>query len=238
MFAQIRNIFFKKSAQEKGFSVICVYNDRQKLDDYLGKSLNRQTLPFELIAIDNTTGKFKSAAPLLNEAARKARYDYLMFAHQDVFLRSRKWLEKALQDLEKLHPFGAAGVAGKIDEELLASVRHGNPPHVVGRRKLRKPVRVQTLDGCLMIVSREIFLNIPFDEKAVDGWMLYVANYCLDLIRHGYGNFVLPHDVYHESTGCNDRNAIQKVMDKIIARHQDHIEIIYTTVGTWKTSPE
>ncbi|KUG22599.1 hypothetical protein ASZ90_007621 [hydrocarbon metagenome] len=235
MLSLIRNLFLKKHDEGKGFSVICVYNNRTKLNDYLVKSLNRQTVPFELIAIDNTTGKFNSAAALLNEAARKAKYDYFMFAHQDVSLGSKKWLESARKDLKKLYPFGAAGVAGKLDEELLASVSHGNPPHFVGKRRLRKPMRVQTLDGCLMIVRREIFLNIPFDEKAVDGWILYVANYCLDLIRQGYRNYVLPHEVYHESTGCDDRDAIQNVMNKIIARHKDHIKTIYTTVGTWDT---
>jgi glycosyltransferase involved in cell wall biosynthesis len=236
MLAQIRNIFFKKPAQGKGFSVLCVYNNRQKFNDYLVTSLNRQTIPFELIAIDNTTGKFNSAAPLLNEAAKNAKYDYLMFAHQDVSLDSPKWLERVRKDLEKLYPFGAAGVAGKLDKEMLASVSHGNPPCFVGKIKLRKPARVQTLDGCLMIVPKETFLKMPFDEAAVDGWMLYVANYCLDLIRQGYRNYVLPHEVYHESTGCEDRDALQNVMTKIIARHQDHVKTIYTTVGTWKTS--
>jgi hypothetical protein len=236
MFSPFRNSFLKENRAQKGFSVICVYNNREKLDKYLVRSLKKQTIPYELITLDNTTGKFCSAAPLLNETAKNARYEYLMFVHQDIALRAGTWMEKAVKDLEKLHRLGAAGVAGKIDKEILASVSHGNPPCCAGGKRLKKPLRVQTLDGCLMIVPKATFLKMPFDEAAVDGWMLYVANYCLDLIRQGYRNYVLPHEVYHESTGCEDRDALQNVMTKIIARHQDHVKTIYTTVGTWKTS--
>jgi MoaA/NifB/PqqE/SkfB family radical SAM enzyme len=238
MFSPFRNSFLKENRAQKGFSVICVYNNREKLDKYLVRSLKKQTIPYELITLDNTTGKFCSAAPLLNETAKNARYEYLMFVHQDIALRAGTWMEKAVKDLEKLHRLGAAGVAGKIDKEILASVSHGNPPCCAGGKRLKKPLRVQTLDGCLMIVPKATFLKMPFDEAAVDGWMLYVANYCLDLIRQGYRNYVLPHEVYHESTGCEDRGALQNVMTKIIARHKDHIKTIHTTVGTWKTDPK
>jgi len=237
MFSPFKNSSLKKSRPQKGFSVICVYNNREKLEKYLEQSLKKQTVPYELITIDNTTGKFHNAAPILNEAAKKARYEYLMFVHQDISLHSVEWLAKAVKDLEKIHQLGAAGVAGKRDEKILASVSHGNPPRFAGKKRLKKPVPVQTLDGCLMIVPKENFLKMPFDEAAVDGWMLYVTNYCLDLIRQGYRSYVLPHEVYHESTGCEDRAAIQNVMSKIIVRHKDHIKTIYTTVGTWKTNP-
>jgi len=86
-----------------------------------------------------------------------------------------------------------------------------------------------------MIVHKQTFSRVCFDEETVDGWYLYVANYCLDLIRHGYKNYVLPHHIYHESSGFNDRRLYQNAMDKIIGRHRDHIKVVYTTVGRWKT---
>jgi hypothetical protein len=43
-------------------SVICVYNNKKILDEWLIKSLQNQTAKFELITIDNSRGDFKSAA--------------------------------------------------------------------------------------------------------------------------------------------------------------------------------
>jgi GT2 family glycosyltransferase len=218
-----------------GISVICAYNNREKLDKYLISSLSRQDAPFELLAIDNTQGRYPSAAAILNETARKARYDYLMFVHQDVALIADTWLTDAQTALGQLRNLGAAGVAGNGRRGGARRVLHGNPPFRAIRKKPRKPVPVQTLDGCLMIVPREVFQKISFDEKAVNGWYLYAANYCLDLIRAGYLIYVLPYTIYHESTGPSDPNSYEGARQDLIERHRDHIKVIYTTMGTWET---
>ncbi len=223
------------STAAEGISVICAYNNREKLDRYLISSLNSQDSPFELLAIDNTLGRYPSAAEILNETARKARYGHLMFVHQDVMLLSDTWLTDAQRSLRHLRNPGAAGVAGISWRGLAASVLHGNPPFRAVLKKLRKPVPVQTLDGCLMIVPTEVFQKIAFAESAVSGWYLYTANYCLDLIRAGYLIYVLPYPIYHESTGPSDQNVYEKARQNLIERHRDHIQVIYTTVGTWKT---
>ena len=77
--------------------------------------------------------------------------------------------------------------------------------------------------------------KIPFDESSVNGWYLYTANYCLDLIRAGYLIYVLPYTICHESTGPSDPNAYEGARQDLIARHRDHLPVIYTTIGTWKT---
>lgn len=236
MFWRIRKLFFRECDAEKGFSVICVYNDQNKLDNYLIKSLKQQTAPFELITIDNTTGNHCSAAPLLNEAARKARHNYLMFVHQDVELLSANWLTSARNNMKSLYRLGAVGVAGGHKKGTMANVIHGNPPYLAGQHRPKIPVRVQTLDGCLMIVPREIFARFSFDEDTIKGWYLYIANYCLDLARHGYRSYVLPYKIYHESTGPADRHIYQKTINKIIKKHRDHVRTIYTTVGKWNTN--
>ena len=47
-------------------SIICVYNNRDILEKYLLNSLKVQSIEYELILIDNTSGKFNSAAKALN----------------------------------------------------------------------------------------------------------------------------------------------------------------------------
>ena len=236
MFEMVQRLFFKRREEIQGFSIICIYNNRQKLDNYLIKSLTKQTAPFELITIDNTAKNFQSAAPLLNEAAKNARYDYLMFVHQDVAFGSNDWLRFAQRDIRHLRRFGAAGVAGKSPKGLFASVFHGKPPHFVAEKRIKKPVPVQTLDGCLLIVPKEVFLKNGFDEKTCTGWHLYVADYCLDLSRRDLNVYVLPHDIYHESTGPADPMAYEQTKQNIIDKHKYHKQIIYSTVGDWKTS--
>ena len=69
-------------------SIICVFNDKKVLNECLLESLKNQTANYELILIDNTNRKFKSASEALNYGAKKAKGNYLMFVHQDMFLCS------------------------------------------------------------------------------------------------------------------------------------------------------
>jgi len=235
VFQSIRQRLLRGCKAEMGISIICAYNDRQKLTDYLIHSLNQQDGPFESLMIDNTRGDFTSAAGILNETARKAKYEYLMFVHQDVALDSNTWLANVQRDLGSLYRLGAAGVAGKSKHGLATSVSHGNPPFFVGPKRLLRPAQVQTLDGCLIIVPRKIFEGISFDETTSNGWYLYVVDYCLDLTRLGYNIYVLPHQIYHESMGPYDCSVYEKARKNIIEKHRTHTKMIYTTVGDWKT---
>ena len=54
-------------------SIVCVYNDESVIENWLLKSLKDQTVEFELIKIDNTKNKFKSAAKALNYGGKKAK---------------------------------------------------------------------------------------------------------------------------------------------------------------------
>lgn len=219
-------------------SIICAYNDPEVLTGCLINSLKYQDAPYQLIAIDNTDGKYKSAPVLLNKAAEKAIHDYIMFVHQDVALRSRTWLSEAEKQIRFLDSFGAAGVAGKDSNGVLhASVWNGFPPWFVGSKKLTRPVTVQTVDGCLMVVPRQLFKSISFDAETCPGWYFYIANYCLDLARSGYKVYVLPHEIYHKSTGPSNQLVYQETVQNMARKHCDHVKVIYTTVFTAHTEP-
>ena len=47
-------------------SLICIYNKKEQLDDYLIKSYNNQNVECELILIDNRKQKFFCAADAIN----------------------------------------------------------------------------------------------------------------------------------------------------------------------------
>ena len=216
-----------------GVSVICAFNDRQKLDAFLIPSLRKQTSPYELLLVDNTRGRYTSATEVLNETARRAGFDHLMFVHQDVSLNSEHWLREARGSVSRLKRCGAAGVAGSNRRGTWAGVLHGDPPRLAGRR-VRKPVEVQTLDGCLIIAPKAVFETVRFDA-AHKSWYLYVADYCLDLARHGYRSYVLPGDVYHESPGPPHPDTYEDARKYMIEKYRDDVAIVHTTVGNWKT---
>lgn len=76
------------------------------------KGLRNQTVTFELIPVDNVSGRYKSAAEALNYGGEKAHGEYIMFVHQDVYLHSDHWLENAEKVLDDISGLGIAGVAG------------------------------------------------------------------------------------------------------------------------------
>jgi len=67
-------------------SVVCVYNNERTFKNVLLKSLENQTVGFELIALDNRGGRYRSAAEALNYGGEQAKGDYIMFVHRDVSL--------------------------------------------------------------------------------------------------------------------------------------------------------
>ncbi len=93
-------------------SVVCVYSSEEILKDVLLRSLDTQTVKFELITLDNSDNRYTSAAEALNYGGGKAKGEYIMFVHQDLWLGSHSLLEDVEDILKSLPHLGVAGVAG------------------------------------------------------------------------------------------------------------------------------
>jgi GT2 family glycosyltransferase len=213
-------------------SVICIFKDKDILNDCLLPSLKKQNTAHELILIENQNNRaFSSYAKAMNEGAKRAHGQYLMFVHADICLlhdSCLKDMEKLLQEIPHL---GIAGAAGKIDNVVLTNVKHGNPPIPAGE-KVIAPTKVQTLDSCLAIVPRNIFTLIHFDEKTFRGWHQVIEDYCLTLGDSGFNVYVLPIDAYHKSTGTVNIGYYTNLL-RLLYKHKKKHKIIYTTCGTW-----
>lgn len=117
----------------------------------------------------------------------------------------------------------------------MTNIKHGSPPHFAGRHQIKEPTEVQTLDECLIIIPKEVFNRIKFDENTCNDWHLYAVDYCLEVQEKGYQTVVLPLPCYHRSSGSLSAgyySTLEKLQKK---RCQDH-RIIYTTVGNWHTT--
>jgi GT2 family glycosyltransferase len=214
------------------FSVVCVYNKKDVFDSLLLKSLLRQTVPYELIAIDNSKNQYPSVTGALNEGGRRATGKYIMFVHQDVDFLSPTWLEEAERTLDALPNLGAAGVAG--------ARREGGKDfnsHLVGwiqgiggdwGKKIMEPVKVQTFDELILMTPRELFLKTFFDDKTFDFIHLFSSDYCLTVAKKGYDVYVIPGYLLHQSGGSFA--GIDKYRLRLLWKHRDQLPI-YTSCG-------
>ncbi len=219
-------------------SIICVYNNRQILEDYLLRGLQNQTAKFELILVDNTTKQFASAAKALNHGSRRSKGDYLMFVHQDVLLGSIDWLADVESRLNLLPGLGAAGVAGmhELKRSVMTNLEHGDPQRLAGPIQIETPEMAQTLDECLILVPRSVFAKLEFDEETCDDWHLYAVDYSLSIKKLGYDVYVIPDYVYHLSPGYSMSSGYYRVMGKVLKKHRGDYPVIYTTMGVWISS--
>jgi len=217
-------------------SIVCVYNNRSLLDEFLARSLRIQTVEYELILLDNTAGRYRSAAEALNIGGGRAKGDYIMFAHQDLALDARDWLEKAESVLRSLDNLGVAGVAGKgRGDSVISSIFHGIPKKRVGDSELSDPVRVETVDECLFFVRRGVFNQSKLDESVCGGWHLYCVDYCLTLGSAGFDTYVLPSSIHHRSSGSSMSAEYYETLNKVRRKHKRSISAIRTTSGNWDT---
>lgn len=238
-------------------SIVTVYNNKQYLEEILLKSLKNQTAKFELIALDNTKGRFKSAAEALNYGGSKANGKYIMFIHSDVDLYSNTWLEDAEKILDSVPNVGVVGVAGMSEsgngnkERGRNIIKHMDPPVIWSwGNPIQKPEPVQTVDACLMIVPKSVFNVLQFDIKVCDDWHLYDVDYCLDCKRLGFEVYAIPMFIYHKSISFSKsqgyKSRLQKLLaplpepyyqslKKLLKKHRGHFKWIYTTCGNWST---
>ncbi len=207
------------------------------------ESLQNQTAEFELIALDNTGGKFKSASEALNYGGKRANGRYVMFVHQDVDLGSSSWLEDVEEKLDDIPDLGIAGVAGASeveDSRLERNWRHFrghicNSGKIWGR-KIEKEEVVQVLDELLLIIPRSQFDKMQFDEETFDHWHCYGADYCLSIRKFGLKAYVIPAFIYHRSPSSNIKSFL-KYKKLLYNKHKNEYKHIYTTSGniSWRS---
>lgn len=238
------------------FSIVSVYNNKDILNRFLIKGLEIQSVRYELILMDNTEGKYKSAAEALNAGARQAREKYIMFVHQDVDLSQADWLEKAEQLLDELPHLGIAGVAGispvghNLRDRGRNIIRHTEDKRIWElANAIEKPEVIQTLDCCLLIVPRTVFDQLQFDEVTCNNWHLYGEDYCLSCTYVGLKAYVIPMNIYHYSGGNFFTTNRLKMMLRLgpltgefyealkpfTRKHKKAYRYIYTCNGEWNT---
>lgn len=220
-------------------SVVCVYNNERTLKNVLLKSLNNQSAEFELITLDNTDHRYKSASEALNYGGAKAKGDYIMFIHQDMWLVSDSLLEAVEEMLKTIPDLGIAGVAGTsekgntlIDRRKWTFNVFNQDWWLQGNKPVHKPEEVQTLDECLLIVPSWVFARLQFDEQVFDGWDCYGVDYCLSVRQLGLKAYTIPapciHSCLREIYYVWEFNELLKYHKKLYTKHRRNYKRIYS----------
>jgi glycosyltransferase involved in cell wall biosynthesis len=155
-------------------------------------------LPYEIIRINNTVTNF-GICKAYNEGAKKAKYDYLCFMHEDILFKSNNWGNILVDFFNARADVGLIGVAGSTYKSLVPSMWaqglfNTDYRNIIQRYKDGVPVseanikkgfnEVQTLDGVFLFTKKKIWGNHAFDEDNFDKFHCYDLDFSLQVGQH------------------------------------------------------
>ncbi|MBU4539356.1 MAG: glycosyltransferase family protein [Weeksellaceae bacterium] len=156
-------------------------------------------IPFEIIKIENpgTMGICEA----YNSGAEKAKFENLLFLHDDVEFKTKNWvtiLIKHLKDPET----GALGVAGS---NYIPSAPSGWFIEKGQKEMKENKSPAIALDGVFLSCTKAKFDNVRFNEEQIKGFHGYDCDFSLRMAKF-YQNYIV-HDIKieHFSGGNPDR---------------------------------
>ncbi len=111
---------------EKRATIVCYYNNQQMFDEMID-SLEKQSENVDIIAIDNSSNKYKSCAVTFNSVINQVHTKYVIYSHQDIIYNSSDSLSHILDYFEKIGEDDIAGVAGRKSstKERIGNIKQG-----------------------------------------------------------------------------------------------------------------
>lgn len=218
-------------------SVICCFNDLEKYNSICKPSIEMQKdIIFEIKAIDNTLGKYKSAAVALNCAIMSARYDYIVCVHQDFCFSNDDALNEIYTFLKEHDNNCIIGNAGAILNSSSDALHKliGRDRKIVsyldGNKKLRskQAEEVDSIDECFFAFRKILWDDHHFDESSCFSWDLYSVEMCLYSKIQGGSLFILPIEGKHLSYGHLTTNYYLSLY-KVSKKYKNKIKYIATT---------
>ena len=198
------------------FSIITCSIDPAKAETLRQNIAATIGVEFEYLAIDNrATGK--GICKVYNEAAERAKHDYLCFVHEDVEFLTEGWGALLAEQLHEAS-CGVIGFAGSTVKlrrttawntarrymrcnytQFMRGRNHPKRINPLGERFSR----VVTLDGMCLAMRRDVWERVRFDEECLTGFHGYDLDITIATTALGLHNYVC-HTVMpiHYSTGA------------------------------------
>lgn len=212
-------------------TIVCVANDQGVREHCLDRSiaaLLHDAPDTEYLPIDNTGGDYDTAGAALNEGARRARHNYVVFVHQDVFLHSLRALEEAAAAMANdpsigmIGAYGSTETGGAVGQMRDRVLLLGDPPS--------EPSDVESLDEVLFILPQERVMREPLSEDPDLAWHAYAVDYGLRMRAQGMRVVATNIPLTHNSLTIN--LARLDTAHRAVAERHPWALPVHTTCGT------
>lgn len=176
----------------------------QEVSSSINVSLN---LDFEIIKIDNIRERL-SIAKAYNRGALQAKYDFLVFVHEDVLFHTFNWGKILVDYFYDLDKVGVIGVAGSsyipispsdwwlsnpayLHSNFYSNKKNGKIGDGLHKRwGQQTPQKVFALDGMFLAMKKSVWEEFPFDESLI-GFHGYDTSICYQVSKK-YQNYFVP----------------------------------------------
>ncbi|TGD82992.1 glycosyltransferase [Hymenobacter wooponensis] len=180
-------------------SIVICSRDPQTLSDVSQDVEATIGVPYEIIAIDNSQGKYGICAAY-NAGAEQSKYDILCFMHEDIKFLTPNWgtiVVRTFQDKS----IGAIGVAGSTyvpvapcpwwetgESNNRTYISH-TVEDTIQEKFYKNPNNeslsdVVVLDGVWICTRRRIWQQSPFDEKTFPEFHFYDVDFCSEVYKN------------------------------------------------------
>ncbi|MDQ6763403.1 MAG: glycosyltransferase family protein, partial [Bacteroidota bacterium] len=178
-------------------------------------------VPYELLIIDNTNNDH-TILSAYNEGVRKAKYEIVCFAHEDILFYTNEWGKKVTAHFSDKE-VGMIGVIGGMAQSVVPSAWWFNNYFARSARNLLmratskkdkklyhyysnpfnevEKTEVAIVDGLWFCIRKDLFKKISFDEKAFTGFHLYDADISMQVLQYAKNYVVYDILIEHKWSG-------------------------------------
>lgn len=201
--------------------IICSINPErcEKTLENFSKNIG---LEHETIVFDNRQNNW-GICRVYNHCAEKAKYPFLCFVHEDVFIETENWGKTIVEFIEKIPNCGVVGFAGGFQAmknlsswwagekrmhlcdayngktHSYKSLNYKN--HYYENPDAESFSKVLCVDGLFQFIKKSIWEEIKYDEDNFSGFHFYDVDFSF-AVSEKYNNYVLlNYDVFHDSSG-------------------------------------
>lgn len=206
-------------------SVICVYNDKEILENNLALSLKEQKeVDYELVLVNNTNGRFDNMSKAYNFGFSLSKGSILVFSHQDVVLGDDYFLHNICNwfKYNDLKNFGLAGLIGVEEDGNVRGLVKVND--TINGIPVDHPTEVLSVDDFLLITIRKSFIKAGKFDENLPGWHGYSMDLSLMLRKVGLHTFVIPFFAVHNSYNkAIEKSNLEKSLKYVIGKNKGSI---------------